>query len=184
MHHRSCAGSAQSPDLRRRERRQEHGARMSGSRGGVELLPHLLLADATVDVNEPDGWPMSQRQRAPESRRLGGHTGARAILAPQKPPWPNADNEHYVKWKQLRWAFEQRGLLLLVTTGMRSLAIWSRQRRDLRPSGHPLHPSPRAQMLDGHLVLLDHSLRNQRTVTRLWVALDTEQRCGPDARQH
>jgi len=36
----------------------------------------------------------------------------------------------------------------------------------------------RAQMLDDEAVLLDHSLGDQRAMTRLGVALDTEQRDG------
>ena len=43
--------------------------------------------------------------------------------------------------------------------------------------------SGRAQMLGSDVVLLGQPLGDQRAVARLCVALDTEQRCGPAARQ-
>ena len=38
-------------------------------------------------------------------------------------------------------------------------------------------------MLDRDVVLLGQPLGDQRAVASLWVALDTEQRCGPAGRQ-
>jgi len=96
MHRRSCAEWAPSPDLRRRERRQEHGRANVRFTGGVELLPRLVLADATVDGHEP----MTGRCLSVNAHTNGVDTVVTPAQGQSRTPettLANADNEHYVK---------------------------------------------------------------------------------------